>query len=56
MRDEQGHYITCGICGQSFDMRDLAAVIAHEKPGHGPIDPASLPIVGGLGSLVNEKK
>lgn len=46
------HYMACNACGQEFDMRDLAAVVAHEQPGHGPVDAASLPIIGGLGRLL----
>lgn len=52
MKEDAEHYIACGACGQLFDMRDLAALIAHEQPGHGPINPASLPIVGSLGQRV----
>ena len=43
------HYMSCGVCGQQIDLRDLGSVIAHEAPHDGPIDVRAVPIVGSLG-------
>ena len=32
----------CGDCGQAIDLRSLAEVIHHDKPGHQPLSPAEL--------------
>lgn len=34
LRDEAGHFINCGDCGQAIDCRDLGEVFRHEEPGH----------------------
>ena len=33
IRDEARHFMLCGKCGGSLDMRDLDQVIAHEHDG-----------------------
>lgn len=35
--DEAEHFFLCPSCDQPVDMRDLAAVIHHEVPGHEPL-------------------
>lgn len=35
--DEADHFMVCGDCGQSFDMRDLGQVLYHAEAGHKPI-------------------
>ena len=35
--DEAEHFYLCKACQQPVDMRDLAAVFHHEKPGHEPL-------------------
>lgn len=32
--NEADHFITCPVCGQTIDMRDLEEVLRHEQPGH----------------------
>ncbi len=34
--DEVEHFMNCGACGQSFDMRDLSEVFYHEELDHKP--------------------
>lgn len=48
-RTRAEHYLTCAVCGQPFDLRDLGAVIHHEQAEHEPVDPAVLPLIGSLG-------
>lgn len=33
---EWDHFMACRACGQLIDLRDLAAVMHHETPGHRP--------------------
>ncbi|MDB5407711.1 MAG: hypothetical protein JWL84_2623 [Rhodospirillales bacterium] len=35
--DEAEHYQVCPACGQTVDMRDLDAVLHHEREGHEPL-------------------
>lgn len=35
--DEEEHFEPCPICGQSFDMRDLAQVMHHAESNHDPL-------------------
>jgi hypothetical protein len=35
---EAEHFMTCGACGQAFDMRRLDEVFHHEQPGHAPME------------------
>lgn len=35
--DEEQNFEPCPICGQRFDMRDLAQVLHHAEPVHGPV-------------------
>lgn len=32
--NEAEHFITCPVCGQAIDKRDLEEVLRHEQPGH----------------------
>lgn len=34
------HFITCRICGQAVDVRNLGDVLHHEDPEHAPLSPA----------------
>lgn len=38
--DELEHFYLCERCGQPVDMRDLAAVVHHQAPGHAPLPAA----------------
>lgn len=33
-KDEAEHWMVCPECQQAFDMRDLAAALHHNEPGH----------------------
>ena len=35
MKEQQEHYMTCSVCGEPFDMRDLTQVLYHEV--HKPV-------------------
>ena len=35
MKEQQEHYMTCSVCGDPFDMRDLTQVLYHEV--HKPV-------------------
>jgi hypothetical protein len=37
--DEREHFEKCPVCGQAFDLRDLAQVLHHDTPDHKPIPP-----------------
>lgn len=34
--NEAEHFAPCPVCGQLVDLRDLAALLRHQKPGHAP--------------------
>jgi hypothetical protein len=36
---EGDHYAYCKPCRQWFDVREVEAVLYHEKPGHPPVIP-----------------
>jgi 5-methylcytosine-specific restriction endonuclease McrA len=36
---EADHFMTCPICGQAFDRRDLGQVVHHMPDEHEPLPP-----------------
>jgi hypothetical protein len=34
---ESEHFEVCPVCGQAFDLRDLAQVLHHDQPEHEPL-------------------
>ena len=35
---EEHHFMSCPVCGQAIDMRDLRQVLWHDEPGHEPLE------------------
>ena len=35
---EEHHFMSCPVCGQAFDMRDLRQVFWHDEPEHEPLE------------------